>query len=248
MKNSEILLVFFLSLFVLGVYIKGVSFILLHGSIFEPLRRSINKSGIRLLKDLFDCPLCMTAQTAFWLAVLPLCVVLFLSDHHFLVNLFDLSLDIYEEVFLNIFAIFLYSITIGTIAKYIWDLSEYLPKKLKLAEEYNKEKLRIKMMSTDSSVTSDLNLEIFKFEDFSELIERLENRCSHIGCGVSRKDCREEELSKFLHQWYEENNVNNTHLFIDLQNRVEGALKRYFSSVDRSEQFKIFLHKNITVG
>jgi len=222
-------------LILLPLAVKEISFILMHGSIFESLR--VKTVKWKSLEKLFSCHLCMTAQVSIWFVTMPLFFILFLHNHHFLMNNFNLNADcLVEEIFVNVFACFMFTMGIACLAKFFWDATEYLPQKLKATKDFLDKKIQIdSIMTMNSNVstvknkTQVLTFKDFTLSDFYNIIKYLYGKCNHFDCAVERRDCRKQEVFTFLTNWYKDKNGADPHFFSLLQDKVESALKRYYS-------------------
>lgn len=253
MKIYPFLLIILL-LPVLGLAVKQIAFILIYGSIFEPLRKKIankfnseakNKLLWEKINELFSCNLCLTAQVSIWVVTIPLFGILFLSNYHFLIATFNLNAGIIPEILFNILACFIFAMSVSALAMVIWGVTEYFPKKIKIEEDFLKSKIQIESMMNVTKTTPAplekhnrskiLTIEDFTLENFKKIIRDLDY-CSSFNCGHSRRDCREKNLDVLLKKWYKKTGVDNPPLFFSLQSKVSSALKEYFRNGNSSEE------------
>lgn len=70
----------------LALAVKQLSYALMQGSLFEPLRRYIrdgmrrDQRGFEILSELISCKLCMTMQVSLWFVMIPVVVAATYAD------------------------------------------------------------------------------------------------------------------------------------------------------------------------
>lgn len=147
---------FLMSLVILGLAVRQMSFIILFGSIFQSLRDwiaekyyhsaeySFNKRFWLKINQLFTCHLCMTAQVALWTTMF---IIIFLTivKSHFLINVLEFKVNLFPEVIINIGFIFIFAMATAALAMGFWNLIEYFPKKLAMQKEFLRKYLEFEM-------------------------------------------------------------------------------------------------------
>ncbi len=266
MKNSSYLIVIsFVLLPLFSLAVKQISFILINGSIFEPFRRKINKkfnsskngftkSFWKKINELLACNLCLTAQVSIWVIAMPFFTVLYLNNHHFLINYFDLKIDYLWEISFNLFVIFIFSMAVSALAYGFWILLEYPYRKIEIEKHFSQNLLEIESLSKLSNVKAksdkgnnnvgkSVSINDFTLRDFNLLIRVLDTECSNIDCGVGRKNCRETEAQKFVQDWYDASGADDVLLLYNLKRKVKNALRKYFSNGEDTEELKKSIYK-----
>lgn len=134
-------------LFVAGLAVRQIAYILMHGSIFAPLRERIGlwmDEGNLLaekLNELFTCKVCMTAQMAIWTVALPTTLSITLARHP-LRTLLGNGLSWSSEVWLTLLAGFLLAMAVAAVAVGCWNLIEFLPNKQEAIRRRHEQELR----------------------------------------------------------------------------------------------------------
>jgi len=258
MKNLVLFSCILFLLPILGLAVKQISFILIYGSIFEPFRRKItdkfnstqkNKFFWEKIKELFSCNLCLTAQVSIWVTTFPLFGILYCDNPHFLIRVLNLNVSIIPEILFNIFVFFIFAMATSASAMALWEILEYLPKKLKFKENFYREKILVESMkeintSIDKKTSHSFSSTDFTFDDFKILIEKL-SPCADFDCGNGRKECREKIFEKFLKEWYKKYGQDNAFGITELRRRLEFVLKKFYSDKDNSEEKKRTLYNKI---
>jgi hypothetical protein len=121
-----------------GLYAKHAAYILLNGSIFEPLRSAIERRKFQdeeetrprwlfiKLFDLFTCNLCMTAQVSFWAYVLPLQILAHALWGWPFDTLTGKQLGMVATSALELGSAFVLSLAVASIALAWWEMSGFL--------------------------------------------------------------------------------------------------------------------------
>lgn len=264
--NTSTFLFLVIFMFVSALAVKHISFILIVGSIFEPMRRKIQKNFnwtdkkvhkffLGKINELLSCNLCLTAQVSIWFIAVPFYLFLYTSNHHFLVDVFNFKIEIFLEIFLNFLVVFLFSMAIASLAYVFWTISEYLPKKLKIMEDFYKEQILIQIKATSSVKKTSKEVkntvqfsDVFKMKDFENAIDFIDNNCVNIDCAIERRNCRQENLNKFLKKWIK--NIDDEEdggvLFLEAEIKIQEVLRIYYSEGYFSQKRKKFLFEELS--
>jgi hypothetical protein len=209
-----------------AIGVKQASYILMHGSIFTPLRDWIgngmrrNWLGFEKLNELFTCKVCMSTQVSIWLVGLPL------------------FLD-YMASWSRISAIAMSSLVIFAVAGtavWVWNLSEYRPQKFEAQQRHYTRiisSLRRKLSEAAPGQTFEPLGDHFTRELFHELLDQLDDRCRGIGCGYTRRGCRLLVQSQFFEQLVKENKLPQSFDIEMAMSALDDVLPGYFHSSER---------------
>ncbi len=115
----------------LALAVKQLSYALMQGSWFEPLRRRIRtemragRPGFTTLSELFTCKLCMTMQTSLWFVMIPsFGIAINAGIVHTI-----LETGVWASAMITFLACFLYAIGVSGIALGLWIYLEYPAKR-----------------------------------------------------------------------------------------------------------------------
>jgi len=142
-----------------AIAVKQIAFILKYGSIFDGMRDSIRNraqnSSRKIVRSfwikidqLFSCNLCLTAQVSIWFTTIPISIILFTNDPHFFMGVLDLRINLTIEILMDVWIMFMFTMFMAGLAYMMWNLFEYLPKKLKIAEQAQKAQTEIQTLLT----------------------------------------------------------------------------------------------------
>ncbi|MFA5954904.1 MAG: hypothetical protein WC817_05250 [Patescibacteria group bacterium] len=198
----------------LGMAVKQMSVILMHGSVFAWLRQAIvlrseqKRWPFIKLHELFTCPLCMTSQVALWVVGAPLAYVLLSFD--WCERLFGNTLVWHERVAAGLLIPFVGSMSIAAIALWIWDIVDYKPNKFRaerkryeslLAEQVDILRGVLQTTTFDPAVLLGLFQEL-TYEQFTGIVAAVEWCCRDIGCATGRENCRIAAGETVLNEWW----------------------------------------------
>lgn len=223
----------------LSLAIKQLSYAIFNGSLFEPLRSYVtNKTeegvqGFRVINQLLTCRLCISMQTSIWFVMIPIIAT------HYSTNIFQIMFgatdDIRVPVILVIVASFLYAMAVSALALGLWIFLEYP------ADRYQAVKSQLAAAERALIVASELlnakpaetqgenrtEYKVFSWNDFKEMMLQMHKKCSRIGCGYDRRDCREDSLNAWLKKLATENSIDPDS-FQKLFNQVFQAVRAHF--------------------
>ena len=115
----------------LALAVKQLSYALMQGSWFDPLRKRIRagmrdgRPGLVTLSELFSCKLCMTMQVSLWFIMIPTFVVAMYAD----VAHSTLGVGSYVGATLTLLFSFLYAMGVSGMALGLWIYLEYPAKR-----------------------------------------------------------------------------------------------------------------------
>lgn len=132
-------------LLVFGLAVRQIAYILMHGSLFEGLRCTIQEKMesenwfFEKLNELFTCKVCMTAQVAIWFVGIPLMVLaVFRSD----TTLLLLAMAPLLMIPMFLLGAFLLAMAVAAVALLFWDFIEFRSKKFETLRRNYKEQIR----------------------------------------------------------------------------------------------------------
>lgn len=238
----------FVGLFVAGLAVRQMAYILMHGSIFGPLRERIGRwmddgSGLaEKLNELFTCKVCMTAQVAIWTIALPLIVTGRLTGWT-LGTLLGARLPWLAEVPLTMLVGFVLAMAVAAIAVGFWNLIEFRPSQQEaLRQRYEADLAALRHQlavtrRTSSEVAPHVPQSPFSFADFATIVAAVEKGCRGIGCGYARRDCREDTLIEQLRDWAtaSRNGTGDTDVAV-LLGAMKEVMPGYFRNLHKHRQ------------
>lgn len=183
-------LVVITSLWALAV--KQVAYALKDGSVFQWLRSFIYRGsekgwlGFFTLNQLFTCKLCMSVQVSLWLVFLPALKLVW--DNNLLQG-------ISGSWWMVTLIVGIYALAISAIAQGLWTWLEFPEYRYQAA---NFEVIRLRKLVQrcgDGEISSQAN-EVSD-DSIRTLMKEL-NKCAKIGCGYSRRECREDAVDAWM--------------------------------------------------
>lgn len=255
----------------LSLAVKQMSYALTSGSVFDPLRRSLQWGmhkgiwGFETLSELFSCKLCMTMQVSIWSIGIPLVLAeLYVGFGRNFLNEF---MPVYAAWAFFVLVAFLFSMAISGIALGLWIFLEYPAKryedaayKLQLAEQRVADLTELlRTQGNNQTVTTipEQNAtvsEILSLEEFRNFMLFVNNACKGIGCGFRRRTCRGVAVNDWLATWSAESDARK-HMLPTLRKELLARLPEYFrenSQYDderiESEQAFLRLHAQVTTA
>lgn len=200
-----------------GMFSKHSSFILMYGSVFEDLRTWIHtKKNVpgrgqwlfKKLNELITCQLCMTAQVSIWTVALPVMSILELRYPYMLSQLTNRDMPTLVEIIFFLFTWFVAAIANAAVAMAFWNLTEHLPAVLKEAQRFNRAKEEILSALAVNGAIAPVQVEeqieqvarlvpALTYEEWEDLTQRFARNCDDIGCGYSRRTCREQTAEDY---------------------------------------------------
>lgn len=184
-----VLVFFFLS----AVSVKHISYILMHGSVFNGLRKIIRKRaqdkkfGFAKLNQLFTCKVCMNTQMSIWCVALPVAFSGILP--HELLE--------YPSLGILFFLILIFSVS--GLAVLFWNISEYQVLEFeRQIKNYEAELriLRLAALGHSGPDSGGAEPSCITLDQLKKILNEISSRCDDIGCGYTKRDCRVETLRK----------------------------------------------------
>lgn len=172
--------------------IKHIAYILIYGSIFESLRRTLReKSGagvkgwiFKKINGMFTCNLCMVTQLALWMFTLPLLCLVYNRFEE--VGIF-LNITLKEplsgvELFILINASLIVWMSTASLSVLYWNLSEFRIERFEKQRAYYERLL--------SEAVADGGYPIILNQNTARMLLRyIDDNCSYIDCSYSRRNC-----------------------------------------------------------
>ena len=194
----------------LGLAVKQMSYILIHGSIFAWLRQGITLRAEKRswffikLKELFTCPLCMTTQASLWSIGIPFVILSLFSSWN--QRLFAVVMLWYAEIPLVLFEGFLVSMAFAGLGLWIWDLVDYRPEKFRAERKRCERLVSQQIMIFRESLRSangsgSILFQIPTPEEFLGIMTFIDRECADIGCASSREICRVRAVGQAVDSW-----------------------------------------------
>ncbi len=112
----------------LALAVKQLAMALMHGSVFDGLRRAVHKRmeqrvpGFLALNQLMTCKLCLSMNVSLWVVVLPAAAIGITTNVGALIGLTSSSAF---TAFSIILASFLYGMAVSGLAKAFWNFLEF---------------------------------------------------------------------------------------------------------------------------
>jgi len=203
--------------------IKHIAYILIYGSVFEPLRLFFREKSrtwglfgwfFRNMSGLFSCNLCMVTQLSILLFVLPCLVFIhnIIGLENVVAEMTGESISQQLSVTTIIFATLWLSFFTASLSMFYWNISEFK------VEKFNKQRLHYEKLLEKAylSKNSENNVTpILMPTDLREIIEHIENKCWWIDCPFRKSDCFDEKTRVWLEEWGEKNQVDQPLTFLD---------------------------------
>jgi hypothetical protein len=186
---------------VASLAIKHMSFVIVNGSIFNPIRDSLKRGfrdgvfGAETLHELFTCTLCMTTQLSIWLVGVPATMLVLFGNLGLILPLFPT----------DTLRVVLYALAFGTsagfgvggLATILMTRSEHPPQRyLALLRAHQELQARCKEGSTITISGALLNV-----EDLTQVFNNIDAECRGIGCPILRAHCLQNTLRSVLKSW-----------------------------------------------
>jgi hypothetical protein len=198
---------------------KQIGFILMKGSIFEPLRRAIGRKApasffARKLKELFSCKLCMSAQTGLLFFATP--AALFGTNP--LTDILVGETTTLVTISIGGLLWFTTGMYVSSVTMLAWNALEYLPERNRILQEHY-EAIQSLAAKKVGAGDGEISLELF-----CELIAHLEKECDPIfWCGFERLACRKETAEEFLEGRFDPDTAKS------ILARLSPRLRQYFA-------------------
>lgn len=242
-----------LGLIVSGLAVKQAAFILLYGSIFDWLRKGINKKmktaeskGSKWFwekaNELFTCILCMATQVAIWMCAVPFIILLHIRYPHPFELVLQNQLPFSLEIFFACLLAFIVSMAIAGVSMAIWNFSEYPSKKLGLIKKYHQIMLESNLTHPNSYANNDKDIiQKFSLLNLLKLFDLMEEKCPGLGCGPDRVECREDTILEYIKEWAALNQLPYPQL--KLTNRLGEIFKYYYTNANTISDPKEYFEK-----